>query len=58
MKQARMEHQFFKVKNAMKTLREELAEARRINYEQDDHLHKIDLVMENIINKYLDPSSM
>jgi hypothetical protein len=53
-----MERRFKKVKNSLMILRDELAEARKYNHEQNDRLHKIDLVMENIVNNFLDASSM
>jgi hypothetical protein len=47
------ERRFKKIRGTMMNLRRELAEARRINNELNDRLHKIDLVMENIVTNFL-----
>ena len=48
--------QLSKIKGTLVTLREELAAARKANYEQNDRLHKIDLVIANIVDNFPDPS--
>jgi hypothetical protein len=57
MNQARIERRLAKIKHAVVSLRKNLAEARRLNHEQNERLLRIDLFMENIVNNFLDPSS-
>ena len=52
-KQALLKHHIEKLKKAVTLLRGDLAEACRVNNEQNDQLHKIDVHMAHIVDNYL-----
>ncbi|KAN0132143.1 hypothetical protein V8E53_010062 [Lactarius tabidus] len=49
-----MEHHIGKLKRALNSLRGKLAEAHRHNHQQNNHLHKVDIHIEHIVDNYLD----
>ncbi|KAN0138823.1 hypothetical protein V8E53_003211 [Lactarius tabidus] len=49
-----LEHCINRIKGAITKLQKELAEAHRFNQEQNNHLHKIDIHMEHIVDNYFD----
>ena len=57
-RQERIQHRFNKINAAITGLRKDLAEARRHSLEQSDRLLRIDIFMENILDNYLDSSTM
>ena len=52
-KQALLKHHIEKLKKAVTMLRGDLAEVHRVNNEQNDWLHKINVHMAHIVDNYL-----
>jgi hypothetical protein len=57
-KHRRMLRRFQKIKGALRHIRRIMAEHRRVSCEQDDCMHRVDIVMESIINHFVDPHTM
>jgi hypothetical protein len=51
-----MLRRFQKIKRTILHLRAMMAKSRRISQEQDDHMHRMEIVMESLANNFLDRS--
>ena len=56
--ECRIYHCFDKIKGALKQLWETVLKACKVNVEQNDHLVKLDLIMDNMIKNFSDPEMM
>ena len=54
----RMLRHFQKVKGVLRHVRSIMAETRRVSAWQADHIHQMDIIMENLILHFLDPETM